>query len=90
MEAIGVECRVFNPVLPILNIFMNNRDHRKITVVDGKIGYTGGYNLADEYFNITHPYGVWKDTGIRLAGDAVASPTVTFLQMWNATAGGGP
>ena len=62
MEAIGVECRVFNPVLPILNIFMNNRDHRKITVVDGKIGYTGGYNLADEYFNITHPYGVWKDT----------------------------
>ena len=55
MEAIGVECRVFNPVLPILNIFMNNRDHRKITVVDGKIGYTGGYNLADEYFNITHP-----------------------------------
>lgn len=86
MEAIGVECRVFNPVLPILNIFMNNRDHRKITVVDGKIGYTGGYNLADEYFNITHPYGVWKDTGIRLAGDAVASLTVTFLQMWNATA----
>ena len=52
MEAIGVECRVFNPVLPVLNIFMNNRDHRKITVVDGKIGYTGGYNLADEYFNI--------------------------------------
>ena len=86
MEAIGVECRVFNPVLPILNIFMNNRDHRKITVVDGKIGYTGGYNLADEYFNITHPYGVWKDTGIRLVGDAVASLTVTFLQMWNATA----
>ena len=86
MEAIGVECRVFNPVLPVLNIFMNNRDHRKITVVDGKIGYTGGYNLADEYFNITHPYGTWKDTGIRLAGDAVASLTVTFLQMWNATA----
>ena len=48
--------------------------------------YTGGYNLADEYFNITHPYGTWKDTGIRLAGDAVASLTVTFLQMWNATA----
>ena len=77
---------MFNPVLPVLNIFMNNRDHRKITVVDGKIGYTGGYNLADEYFNITHPYGTWKDTGIRLVGDAVASLTVTFLQMWNATA----
>lgn len=84
MEAIGVECRVFNPVLPILNIFMNNRDHRKITVVDGKIGYTGGYNLADEYFNITHPYGQWKDSGIRFEGDAVQTATILFLEMWNA------
>ena len=52
----------------ILNVFMNNRDHRKITVVDGRIGFTGGYNLAEEYFNRTHPYGRWKDTGIRLEG----------------------
>ena len=86
MESMGIQCRVFNPIMPVLNIFMNNRDHRKITVIDGKVAYTGGYNLADEYFNITHPYGTWKDTGIRLAGDAVASLTVTFLQMWNATA----
>lgn len=86
MESMGIQCRVFNPIMPVLNIFMNNRDHRKITVIDGKVAYTGGYNLADEYFNITHPYGVWKDTGIRLVGDAVASLTVTFLQMWNATA----
>lgn len=84
MEEIGVQCRVFNPVQPVLNLFMNNRDHRKITVIDGKIGYTGGYNLADEYFNITHPYGKWKDTGIRLAGDAVKSFTIMFLEMWNA------
>lgn len=63
---------------------MNNRDHRKITVIDGKVGFTGGYNLANEYFNITHPYGHWKDTGIRLEGDAVKSLTVMFLEMWNA------
>ena len=63
---------------------MNNRDHRKITVIDGKVGFTGGYNLADEYFNITHPYGYWKDTGIKLQGDAVKSLTASFLTMWNA------
>lgn len=84
MNAIGVQCRIFNPVMPILNFFMNNRDHRKITVIDGKVGFTGGYNLADEYFNITHPYGYWKDTGIKLVGEAVESLTVMFLEMWNA------
>ena len=62
---------------------MNNRDHRKITVVDGKVGFTGGYNLADEYFNLTSPYGHWKDTGVRLEGDAVKNLTVLFLEMWN-------
>ena len=83
MEAEGIQCRVFNRLMPVLNVFMNNRDHRKITVIDGKIGFTGGYNLADEYFNITHPYGYWKDTGVRLEGDAVRSLTVMFLEMWN-------
>ena len=81
----GIQCRVFNPLLPVLNVFMNNRDHRKITVVDGRVGFTGGYNLADEYFNYTHPYGEWKDSGLRLTGDAVHSLTRIFLQMWNAT-----
>lgn len=83
METAGIQCRVFNPIVPILNIFMNNRDHRKITVIDGKVGFTGGYNLANEYFNITHPYGQWKDTGIKLTGDAVNSLTCMFLEMWN-------
>ena len=78
-----IQCRVFNPVFPVLNIFMNNRDHRKITIVDGKVGFTGGYNLADEYFNLTHPYGQWKDTGVRLEGDAVDSLLTIFLEMWN-------
>ena len=84
MERLGIKCRVFNPFTPGLNVFLNNRDHRKITVIDGKVGFTGGYNLANEYFNYTNPYGQWKDTGIRLEGEAVRSLTITFLEMWNA------
>ncbi|MBQ8688002.1 MAG: cardiolipin synthase [Ruminococcus sp.] len=83
MEKDGIQCRVFNPLLPVINVFMNNRDHRKITVIDGSVGFTGGYNLADEYFNIVQPYGEWKDTGLRLEGQAVRSLTVQFLEMWN-------
>ena len=83
MEKIGIKCRVFNPFFPGLNVFLNNRDHRKITVIDGVVAYTGGYNIANEYFNVTHPYGHWKDTGIRVTGDAVKSFTATFLEMWN-------
>lgn len=83
MEEAGVKCHVFNPVMPVLNMFMNNRDHRKITVIDGRVGFTGGYNLANEYFNVTHPYGYWKDTGIKITGDAVRSLTIMFLEMWN-------
>ena len=84
MEARGIRCRVFNPIMPFISAFMNNRDHRKITVIDGKVAFTGGYNLADEYFNVKSPYGHWKDTGIMLTGDAVVSMTVMFLEMWNA------
>ncbi len=79
----GIKCRVFNPIMPVINVFMNNRDHRKITVIDGKVGFTGGYNLADEYFNLVQPYGEWKDSGIKLCGNAVKSLTVQFLEMWN-------
>lgn len=84
LEAKGIQCRVFNPFVPGLNVFLNNRDHRKITVVDGEVGFTGGYNLANEYFNVTHPYGMWKDTGIRITGPAVKGLTAMFLEMWNA------
>ena len=85
LQQCGIQCRVFNPISPLLNTFMNNRDHRKIVVIDGKVGFTGGYNMADRYFNINSPYGYWKDTGIKLIGDAVKSLTAIFLQMWNAT-----
>ena len=84
MESLGIKCRVFNPLVPVLNMIMNNRDHRKITVIDGKVGFTGGYNLADKYFNLENPYGHWKDTGVKLTGDAVRSLTVTFLELWSA------
>ena len=83
LAAVGIECRVFNPFAPGLNLFLNNRDHRKITVIDGKVGFTGGYNIANEYVNITHPFGRWKDTGIRLEGEAVRSLTIAFLENWN-------
>ena len=84
MKEKGIHCRIFNPIMPIISAFMNNRDHRKITVVDGRVAFTGGYNLADEYFNVKHPYGHWKDTGVKITGDAVRSFTVMFLEMWNA------
>lgn len=74
----------FNRLVPFLSLVLNNRDHRKIVVVDGKVAYTGGINLSDEYINYEHPYGDhWKDTGIRIEGKAVWNFTVMFLQMWN-------
>lgn len=78
----GIHCQPFNPALPVLNLFLNHRDHRKVTVIDGKVGYTGGYNLAEEYFDRAHPYGAWKDTGLRLEGEAVRSLTAIFLELW--------
>ena len=83
MEAGGIACRVFNPISPLLNLFLNHRDHRKITVIDGLVGFTGGYNLADEYFNIVQPYGHWKDTGLKITGPAVSNLTAAFLEVWN-------
>lgn len=83
LESEGIKCNAFNPAYPVLSLFMNNRDHRKITVIDGKVGYTGGYNIADEYFNIVNPYGRWKDNGIRLEGPAVDSLNAMFVEMWN-------
>ena len=83
MNELGIRCKVFNPALPILNLFMNHRDHRKILVVDGKVAFTGGFNLSDEYFGRKFPYGKWKDTGIRMEGEAVKSLTAEFLEMWN-------
>ncbi|MGI5887791.1 MAG: cardiolipin synthase [Oscillospiraceae bacterium] len=83
MKSYGIQCRVYNPFTPFFNWFLNYRDHRKIMVIDGKVAYTGGYNLADRYFNIVHPYGHWKDTGVRIRGRAAQNFTASFLEMWD-------
>ena len=83
----GIQCKVFNPFRPVLNIIQNNRDHRKICVIDGKTGFTGGINLADEYINQKERFGHWKDTAVMLKGDAVWSMTMMFLHMWNVVNG---
>lgn len=79
----GIVCYAFNPALPFLNLFMNHRDHRKIAVIDGKVGYTGGYNLSNDYFGRTQRLGKWKDTGLRLEGEAVRSLTAAFGELWS-------
>ena len=84
MAQAGIKTLAFNPFLPLVSLVMNHRDHRKITVIDGRVAYTGGINIADEYANRYERYGHWKDTGLRIEGGAVASFTVMFLNMWNA------
>lgn len=86
LEAAGIHCRVFNPFTPFLTVLQNNRDHRKICVIDGKVAFTGGVNLADEYINARERFGHWKDAGIVLEGSAAWSFTVMFLQMWRLSA----
>lgn len=83
----GIQCKIFNPFKPILNIVQNNRDHRKICVIDGKTGFTGGINLADEYINQKERFGHWKDTAVMLKGEAVWNMTVMFLHMWSVVNG---
>ncbi|MDE7454736.1 MAG: cardiolipin synthase [Clostridia bacterium] len=83
MRKLGIDCVRFGKLSPIASAVHNNRDHRKITVIDGKVGYTGGINLADEYINETHPFGQWKDTAVKLEGTAVAGLTYMFLQMFD-------
>ena len=82
LEAQGIKCRVFNPFVPVLSSRLNNRDHRKICVIDGHTGFTGGINLADEYINAYPKHGHWKDTAVRVTGEAVRGFTLMFLQMW--------
>ncbi len=81
----GIKCKMFSPVRPLLSSYQNNRDHRKITVIDGQTAFTGGINLADEYMNRKVRFGHWKDTAIMLKGKAVNSFLMMFLQMWNIT-----
>ncbi len=83
LEEMGIRCCVFNRLVPVLSVRLNNRSHRKLLIIDGKTGFTGGVNLADEYINQIEKYGHWKDSAILLRGEAVWSMTVMFLIMWD-------
>lgn len=83
MEEDGIKCKMFAPIKPIFSTHYNNRDHRKIVVIDGRTAFTGGINLADEYINEKQRFGHWKDVGIMVKGDAVERFTYMFLEMWD-------
>ncbi len=82
----GIKVIVFNKYIPIVSVVFNNRDHRKILVIDGEVAFTGGINMADEYINKKKRFGYWKDNGVKITGRAVYNMTMMFLQMWNAFA----
>ncbi|MBE6022554.1 MAG: cardiolipin synthase [Cellulosilyticum sp.] len=83
LRSLGIKSKVFSPIMPFVSTHYNYRDHRKILVIDGKVAFNGGINLADEYINRIHPFGHWKDTGMMLEGPAVDNFTLMFLEMWN-------
>lgn len=82
LEKRGIKVAVFNRIRPRLDAFMNSRDHRKICVVDGNVGFMGGINLADEYINAKSPFGYWKDTAVMVRGEAVYGFTKIFSELW--------
>lgn len=84
MERAHIRCIPFNPVMPLVSLVMNHRDHRKLVLIDGTVAYTGGFNLADEYINAKVRFGYWKDAALRIEGAAVWNFTVMFLNFWNA------
>ncbi len=83
LNKLGIKCVSFNKFVPILTSKLNNRDHKKIAVIDGNIGFTGGINLADEYINEINRFGHWKDNGVMLKGNAVFTLTTIFLTTWD-------
>ena len=84
LNAEGIKARAFSPIRPLVSTHYNYRDHRKILVIDGKVAFNGGVNLADEYINRKERFGHWKDVAVMLKGDAAKSFALMFLQVWNA------
>ena len=82
LEAKGIHARAFSAIKPVVSSHYNYRDHRKILVIDGKVAFNGGVNLADEYINRRERFGHWKDTAVMLKGPAAKSFALMFLQMW--------
>ncbi len=87
LQRMGIRAVDFNRFAPVVSTAMNNRDHRKICVVDGVVAFTGGFNLADEYINVVERFGHWKDNAVRLEGPAAWSMAVMFLSMWDFATG---
>ena len=83
LEAKGIRSKAFSPLKPVVSSHYNYRDHRKILVIDGKVAFNGGVNLADEYINHIERFGHWKDTAVMLKGPAARSFALMFLQQWN-------
>ncbi len=83
LAKVGIKAKAFAPLMPLLSTHYNYRDHRKILVIDGRVAFTGGVNLADEYINRVDLFGHWKDTAVMVHGEAVRSFTRLFLQMWS-------
>ena len=83
LRSFGLNVKIFSPFVPVYDAALNHRDHRKLIDIDGKIAYTGGFNISDEYINLSHPrFDYWKDSALRLEGPAVRTFTVSFLQLW--------
>lgn len=87
MENLGIKTEIFNPYQPSLDVILNYRDHRKFAIIDGKVAFTGGINIADEYINKKKRFGFWEDSSVRLEGDAVDKITLLFLEIWYFTSG---
>ena len=83
LRKLGIQCKMFSPIRPMISAHYNNRDHRKIMVVDGRVAYTGGVNLSDEYVNRLQRFGHWKDVSLRLESAAVRDFTLMFLRMYS-------
>ncbi len=82
LRSYGIKCNIFNKLKPFLSTSQNNRDHRKILVIDGHTAFTGGINIGDEYINLIERFGYWKDNAVMVKGDAVWNFTIMFLQIW--------
>lgn len=79
----GIKCYAFSPVKPFISTYHNNRDHRKMAIIDGKCAYTGGINIADEYINQKLRFGHWKDTAVRIEGEGVKNFLLMYFKLWN-------
>ena len=87
LQSLGIECKIFNRFRPFFTTIQNNRDHRKLTSIDGKIAFCGGLNLSDEYVNEKERFGYWKDSAVMVEGEAAWSLTCFFLQIWQVNVG---